>query len=159
MPVLQTLRDEYAHLEEVVEKLRSLAERIGRRDPRELEQELTTAHSFLLDQLLPHMRAEEEVLYPAVAAAMGSPAATATMSRDHLEMNRLVQELGKLHERLDADPAALQRVLYGLYALLAVHFAKEQEIYLPMLEQVLSAEEADRLLDDLARAAHAAPRA
>src|SRR5690606_22499948 len=141
MSEMQPLRDEHQRLWPEVERLRALAERLGERDPQEFDHELTAVRQFLRDHLIPHLRAEEAVLYPAVAAAMGSPAATATMSRDHLEMDRLAQELGKLHQHLDADPAGLQRVLYGLYALLAVHLAKEDEIYLPLLEQVLSAEE------------------
>lgn len=48
---------------------------------------------------------------------------------------------------------ALQRVLYGLYALVKVHFAKEEEVYLPILEERLSPEEAREMFEAMERAA------
>jgi iron-sulfur cluster repair protein YtfE (RIC family) len=33
-----------------------------------------------------------------------------------------------------ADVARLQELLYGLHALITVHFEKEEEIYLPLLD-------------------------
>ena len=40
---------------------------------------------------------------------------------------------------------ALRRVLYGLSAIITVHFAKEEEIYLPILDARLAPEEAHRM--------------
>jgi len=37
---------------------------------------------------LPHARAEDEVLYPVVEEILGATGATATMSRDHVEIAR-----------------------------------------------------------------------
>ena len=51
---------------------------------------------------------------------------------------------------------ALRRVLYGLYALVGVHFAKEEEIYLPLLDAQLTADEAQRMFAAMDVAAHAA---
>lgn len=54
------------------------------------------------------------------------------MSRDHEEVGRLAADLRDLRARLAAGDvgatlaADLRRVLYGLYALVRVHFAKEQ---------------------------------
>jgi hypothetical protein len=43
--------------------------------------------------------------------------------------------------------------LYGLYALVKVHFAKEEEIYLPLLDARLTAEEARQMFAALESAA------
>jgi iron-sulfur cluster repair protein YtfE (RIC family) len=97
-----------------------------------------------------------------VQKVMGATQATATMSRDHVEVDRLTQELGTLrvhHTQLSItfDQArALRRVLYGLYALVKVHFAKEEEIYLPLLDSKLTAEEARTMFESMEAAAREA---
>jgi hypothetical protein len=76
------------------------------------------------------------------------------MSRDHVEVGRLTEELARL--RASTRPAAgedLRRVLYGLHALVSAHFAKEEEIYLPLLEDRLSAAEAHALFERMEAAA------
>jgi hypothetical protein len=93
---------------------------------------------------------------------MGASAATATMSRDHVEVDHLTHELGRLRDRLARSSAMpnelareLRRVLYGLYALVKVHFAKEEEVYLPLLEARLTAPEATKLFNRMEAAAGA----
>lgn len=79
------------------------------------------------------------------------------MSRDHLEVIRLTEELEELRLRLfytplsESDEKALRRVLYGLYAIIKVHLAKEEEIYLPILEARLLPEEAHRMFEAMER--------
>ena len=157
MDALQPLRDEHRALLPHVERLRELADRIGDLAPDDLARAVADAHDFLADHLMRHAEAEEEVLYPAVGRALGAAAATATMSRDHAEVARLTGELGRLRDRRDYphdEQRTLRRVLYGLYALVSVHFAKEEEVYVPLLEQSLGPQEAERILADMARAAH-----
>jgi iron-sulfur cluster repair protein YtfE (RIC family) len=61
---------------------------------------------------------------------------------------RLTDELGTLRVHpsqltvTSIQAAALRRVLYGLYAVIKLHLAKEEEIYLPLLDSKLTAEEA-----------------
>ncbi len=80
--------------------------------------------------------------------------------QDHVEVGRLARELGTLREVVDREglsderQAALRRVLYGLYTLVKVHFAEEEEIYLPLLEERLPASEAEELLTELAHSSH-----
>jgi iron-sulfur cluster repair protein YtfE (RIC family) len=99
---------------------------------------------FLRHHLIPHAEAEDRALYPVVGTVMGAPDATATMSRDHVEVGRLTDELASLRSELsgptlgEAQAKALRRVLYGLYALVKLHFAKEEEVYLPLLDARLS---------------------
>ncbi|HYM92052.1 MAG TPA: hemerythrin domain-containing protein [bacterium] len=119
-------------------------------------------YEFLTHHLIPHAQAEDRALYPTVAKIMGAPQATATMSRDHVEVGRLTEELKLLRTRLsgaavgEAEAKALRRVLYGLYAVVKVHFAKEEEVYLPILDAHLSPQEAHRMFEAIEEAAKAA---
>ena len=49
--------------------------------------------------------------------------------------------------------ADLRRVLYGLYTLVKVHFAKEEEVDLPLLEEHLPANEAETMFSAMDKAA------
>ena len=86
---------------------------------------------FLRDMLLPHAEWEEQVLYTAVGELLGDPQATATMSRDHVAIGRMIEALADTDSN---DIGRLQELLYGLHALITVHFEKEEEIYLPLLD-------------------------
>jgi hypothetical protein len=47
-------------------------------------------------------------------------------------------------------------VLYGVYALVKLHFAKEEEVYLPILDQRLTPESAQEMFEAMEAAAHKA---
>jgi hypothetical protein len=95
-----------------------------------------------------------------VGKVMGAGQATATMRHDHVEVGRLTDELAALRSEIAAGYAGerqaktLRRILYGLYALIKVHFAKEEEIYLPLLEEHLTHDEARELFGAMEHAAH-----
>ena len=96
---------------------------------------------------------------------MGAPEATGTMSRDHVEVGRLIDELRLIRSNTlgsTLTPAQIQdlrRVLYGLYTLVKVHFAKEEEVHLPILDARLAPDQARRLFEDMEHAAHEAKSA
>ena len=48
---------------------------------------------------------------------------------------------------------ALRRVLYGLYALIKVHFVKEEKIYLPLLDAQLTPGAANEVFEAMKGAA------
>lgn len=50
--------------------------------------------SFLHEQLIPHAKAEDVVLYPEVERVTGAPRAAATMRREHVEVERLTAHPG-----------------------------------------------------------------
>ncbi|HKS48528.1 MAG TPA: hemerythrin domain-containing protein [Amycolatopsis sp.] len=92
------------------------------------------AYTLLTGQLLPHERAEETQLYPALTKVLGGPEGTVTMSRGHAEIESLARRLGR---HLGESPDGIQRdqiddlraTLYGLDAVLTLHFAQEEEAY------------------------------
>lgn len=114
--------------------LRDTAQQVsGGRRERVLDS-LRIADSFLTDTLLPHEDAEDKVLYPALAAPLGSAEATATMSRMHAEIHRLAERVHTHRTMADEAGAVaaeqtddLLACLYGLYALLNLHFVQEEE--------------------------------
>ncbi len=108
---------------------------------------LRRADAFVQEVLLPHERAEDRNLYPALAAPLGSTEATATMSRMHAEISSLARRLhahvllAEKGNSLDAQREDLLACLYGLDELLSVHFAAEEENYFTLLPEELPAAE------------------
>jgi iron-sulfur cluster repair protein YtfE (RIC family) len=162
--ITQPLRDEHKALYPQVEVLRLAGDVVNESLTSLAHDKIEQSFNFLTRQLIPHAQAEEKALYPMVEKAMGAPQATATMSRDHVEVERLTEVLGTLRVHrtqlsITFDQVmALRRVLYGLYTLVKLHFAKEEEIYLPLLDAKLTAEEAKAMftaMDDAAREAKA----
>lgn len=161
----QPLHNEHKELFPSVDRIRQVAERIGEAPIAEIRQGVEEVYDFLAYHLKPHAEAEEAALYPVVQNVLGSPDATRTMSRDHVEVGRYIEELAALKNGLTdqaltpAQATALRRVLFGVYALLKVHFAKEEEVYLPILDQRLTPESAQEMfeaMEDAARKAKAA---
>ena len=161
----QPLRDEHKELFPSVERIRQVAELIGEAPAPEIRRGIEEVYDFLANHLKPHAEAEEAALYPVVANALGGPDATKTMSRDHVEVGRYIEELAALRQDLDAGPLvpahvrSLRRALYGVYALVKVHFAKEEEVYLPILDERLSPQEAQEMFEAMEAAAHEAKHA
>jgi iron-sulfur cluster repair protein YtfE (RIC family) len=158
----QPLHDEHKELFPQVERVREVAERVCDGPISEIRGGAEESYDFLTHHLIAHAQAEEEVLYPVVQKVLGSPLATKTMSRDHVEIRRYIEELATLKKGLDVkaltapQAQSLQRVLYGLYALLKLHFAKEEEVYLPILDRKLTPESAREMFESMEAAAQRA---
>jgi iron-sulfur cluster repair protein YtfE (RIC family) len=160
----QPLRDEHRELFPHIAQLKTAADLIGQAEPRQVIAALEDAGRFLNHHLLPHAQAEDAALYPAVARLLGGPQATDSMKRDHTAVHELIEELADLSERYRQGELSglldnsLRGVLYGLYTLVSVHFAKEEEIYLPLLDAGLTPGEATGMFERLEAAAAAAHR-
>jgi hypothetical protein len=124
------LRSQHDAVSVVVEQIRAVADNLTTRD-----HDLAPARSLLHrleTELLPHERADEELLVPLVARALGGSNATADMSRTHAEIEHLISRLHRLLNGLEKDARPediieLRRLLYGLYAILRLHNALEEE--------------------------------
>jgi iron-sulfur cluster repair protein YtfE (RIC family) len=158
------LRERHRQLVAQIEDLRIAAAGAADADRAAVQQRVARALALLDEGLIPHARVEEEALYPTVERLMGSPGCTATMRRDHVEISRMTEALRFLQARLQHNPTretneALRRLLYGLYAVVMLHFAKEEELYLPLLDRKLAGAALQRLLSGMHEqpAADAAP--
>ena len=86
---------------------------------------------------LEHQREEDEeaAVYPVVAKLMGGEDPMSSMARAHVEIDHLARVYQQLLNELPPEgPGAddlmdLRRVLYGLHAILRLHFAQEEETY------------------------------
>lgn len=131
---------EHRVLRPELERIRAAAAELGGGQPAEAVPAARGVHRWLLAELLPHEDAESRELYPALEASLGGNA-TGTMSRAHVEIHHLVSRLGRLLD--EVDPAALdpddvrelQQALYGLYAVLRLHFAQEEEGFFALADQ------------------------
>ncbi|WP_089107356.1 heavy metal translocating P-type ATPase [Streptomyces hyaluromycini] len=127
---------EHDDLRDVLETVRSAADRLSSDAGPESLAAVAEVHRLLTERLLPHEHAEEHELYPALAPALGGPEATATMSRAHAEIGRLARRIAT-HLALagTAGPLApeqlddLRACLYGLHTVLRLHFTQEEENY------------------------------
>jgi hypothetical protein len=134
-------RSEHDVLLPEVKRMRFVADRLDSIPPLEARRELLDVHRFLVTQILPHERDEDSQVYPAVARLIGGEDPTAPMSRTHQEIAHLITVFGRNVEDLPAegpgpeDIRELRRVLYGLEAILRLHFAQEDESYLSLLDR------------------------
>jgi heavy metal translocating P-type ATPase len=147
---------EHDELRPLLDRVRRVADQLDEMPGRYLKRELAALHRELTERLLPHEKAEGAEVYPLVGRLLGA-GATGTMSMAHLEIDRLVGTLGRLsREVASSGPTAddlreLRRVLYGLHAILHLHFAQEEESYFAILDPLESGEPAG------AAAEHPAP--
>jgi heavy metal translocating P-type ATPase len=129
------LLSEHRELQSGIDRLRTTAERLATLDPVAARTALTDTTRFLNDELLPHELAEEHDAYPLLADAAGGEDPTSPLRHTHREIVRLVRLLTHTVTHLPAegmepeDLPELQRMLYGLHAILRLHMAQEEEAY------------------------------
>ena len=127
----EAIREEHRRLLAHVDQIRAAGSEVTDLSPQERESLVGHILEFLHETLVPYADWEEQVLYAAVGKVLGSTAATATMSRDHIAIRRMIDALA---EADSSQVARLQELLYGLHAVIVIHFEKVEEVYLPLLE-------------------------
>jgi heavy metal translocating P-type ATPase len=126
----QRLFAEHREVRPLVEQVRTVADALN-----QPPYDLGPARKLLDDlevRLLAHEHAEEAELVPIMARALGGVEATSGLSRTHAEIEH---QIGRLRRTVDdlveeADPedvTDVRRLLYGLYAILRLHNAQEEE--------------------------------
>jgi hemerythrin-like domain-containing protein len=132
---------EHTTLRPDLARIRDAADRLDIARPVESVVLVRDVHRFLVEDLDPHEQAEDHDLYPALARVLGGNDPTATMSRAHAEISHLIRRLGRVLDDLDPegpdadDIIELRRLLYGLHAILQLHFAQEDEGYLSLADE------------------------
>ena len=127
----QPFRDEHAELLEHIEHLAQAAREMPALSEAERDALRHRVVAFLRGTLIPHAQAEEEILYPAWAQLVGFADAAVPMIHDH---EAIVDRVERLESAAPADVDALQELLYGLHALILVHFGKEEDLQLPAFD-------------------------
>lgn len=140
-----SVRVEHHALQSHLEAIGKVADSVGETSVEETRAGVENVYEFLDHHLRPHMLAEDQVLYPLLDHLVGTLSATAALRRDHRAVTTLIDQLGGLRRALqggslDRDLVQqLRRTLYGLYLFLTPHFAKEDELYFPLLDERLDA--------------------
>jgi soluble P-type ATPase len=126
----QRLYAEHREVRPLVEQVRTVADALNLPP-----YDLGPARALLDDlevRLLAHERAEEAELLPIMARALGGAETTSGLSRTHAEIDH---QVGRLRRTVDdlvgqvdpEDVTDVRRLLYGLYAILRLHNAQEEE--------------------------------
>jgi hypothetical protein len=121
--------DREAELREQVDRFPDMARELPDLDVDARIDVIERTAAFLVDVLLPHAAAEEEVLYPRAALLLGEADASDAVAADRAAVREL---LARLVSADPADAGALQEVLYALCARLAAHFWREEELYVKL---------------------------
>lgn len=145
-----TTQDHHAKLLPHVDRLLDLAEMIGQVDCSAIHETFDAEYAFIVGQLVPHIEAIEKTLYGQLEQVMGQRHSMAPMRQEHVVMGQLIEDLGRYRRHAEqctwdsVEGLALRRALYRLHSILKVHLA-EEELYLSVLDQNLSAEQKDAL--------------
>jgi heavy metal translocating P-type ATPase len=141
-------RDEHREFVPWLARIRTVADRLESYSPVEARDELQQIRWFLTERLPQHEEEEEAAVYPVVSKLMGGEDPMGTMARAHLEIDHLSRVFVHLVDDVPPEGPAvedlvdLRRVLYGLHAILRLHFAQEEEAYSWLASETLESEEA-----------------
>ena len=133
--VAERFRAEHREFAPELVRVRWVADRLGQLPPDEVRRELEAVRRFVVERLPQHEEEEEAAVYPVVARLMGGEDPMSSMARAHIEISHLARVFRQLLDDLpEAGPTPddlvdLRRVLYGLHAILRLHFAQEEEAY------------------------------
>jgi hypothetical protein len=137
------LRTEHDQLMPKLADLRNLADSLDTMAREDAMSELGRTSAFLSKELVPHERADDAEIYPYISNLIGGEDPLAAMSRTHREIFHLVRLFRAQVADLPADgPSSgdlrdLRRILYGLHAIVVLHFAQEEELYSSLDENYL----------------------
>ena len=127
----EPFRHEHEELLEHIEHLAQAARDVPRLSEPERGALRERVLGFLRGTLLPHAKAEEEILYPEWSNLVGYADAAVPMVHDH---EAIVARLERLEEADLSDVDTLQQQFYALHALISVHFRKEEDLQLPAFD-------------------------
>ncbi len=112
-----------------------MAARLETLAPLAARAELERVRDMLETELLPHEREEQQTAYPLLGKMLKDEDPTGPLIQTHHEIHRLTRLFGRLVAQLPPegprpeDMRDLRRALYGLNAILTLHFAQEEELY------------------------------
>jgi heavy metal translocating P-type ATPase len=133
--VADRFRAEHRAFAPELQRVRTTADRLGTLAPEETRAELEAVRWFIVERLPQHEEEEESAVYPVVAQLLGGEDPMSSMARAHVEIDHLARVYQQLLDDLPPEGPSpddlldLRRILYGLHAILRLHFAQEEEAY------------------------------
>jgi heavy metal translocating P-type ATPase len=131
----QGLASAHQALRPRVSELAALAARLDAIPAKDARAQLEQMRDVLEKELLPHEREEQQTAYPLLGKILKEEDPTGPLIQTHHEIQRLTRLFGRLVAQLPAegprpeDLRDLRRTLYGLHAILTLHFAQEEDLY------------------------------
>ncbi|KVL28957.1 cation transporter [Burkholderia territorii] len=132
---VEQLKREHAALSPLLDEIRNLADRMPQLSGAAIGSELAGMIDSLDERLLPHERADDLDVYARLAPLLGGEDPLAAMSGAHREIFTMVRSLRQMAADLPRDGTsavqvqAIQRLLYGLEAIVRLHCAQEEELF------------------------------
>src|SRR5664280_1225128 len=137
----QRFQEEHLAIRRDINRLHEVADALGSLTPKAALEEVQSVQRMLIEEVQPHEEAEEQELYQALGRFFGGSDPMATMSRAHIEITHQIHRLGQLIDDIgpngvdEVDLTELRSLLYGLYAILKLHTAQEDENYLSLADE------------------------
>ena len=131
----QGLAKRHRSLQPQVGELATLARQLEALPGAQARARLERVRDMIEQELLPHESEEQRTAYPLIEKALKDENPTGPLIQTHNEIRRLSRLFGRLVEQLPPGGPApedlrdLRRLLYGLHAILTLHFAQEDELY------------------------------
>lgn len=156
----EPIREEHRQLAPHLGHIESAAVEVTRWTVEQAARRLPPILGFLRDDLLPHARTEEDLLYPEIDRIQGA-ATCDTMKVDHLAIGERIDLLDTTVDKAltDWDDPALvsevSRQLAAISAIVSLHFRKEEEVLLPILDSGITVEEGHALFERMGHSGHA----
>ncbi|KVV38133.1 cation transporter [Burkholderia territorii] len=132
---VEQLKREHAALSPLLDEIRGLAARMPQLSGAAIASELAGMIDSLDERLLPHEHADDVDVYARLAPLLGGEDPLAAMSGAHREIFTMVRSLRQMAADLPRDGTnavqvqAIQRLLYGLEAIVRLHCAQEEELF------------------------------
>ncbi|WP_175829918.1 heavy metal translocating P-type ATPase [Burkholderia cepacia] len=132
---VEQLRREHTALLPLLDQIRDFADRLPTLCGGAIAGELAGIIDALDQRLLPHERADDLEVYARLAPLLGGEDPLAAMSGAHREIFRMIRSLRQTVADLPRDGTnamqvqAIQRLLYGLEAIVRLHCAQEEELF------------------------------
>ena len=131
----QALDTTHRPLRPRVSELAELAVRLDTLPPAEARAQLQQTARMLEEELLPHENDEQQTVYPILENMLVGENPTGPLIHTHGEIRRLSRLFARQVAQLPPggpspqDLHDIHRLLYGLHAILTLHFAQEDELY------------------------------
>jgi len=133
--VARRLAASHRALRPKVGELAALAVHLDELSAAEARSRLEAMQLMLERELLPHEDDEQRTAYPLIERLLAEENPTGPLVQTHYEIRRLSRLYGRLIGQLPPsgpvreDLRDIRRVLYGLHAILTLHFAQEDDLY------------------------------
>jgi heavy metal translocating P-type ATPase len=134
--VTTRFRSQHASLRASIEEIRRVADSLGSLPPAQTRRDVEAIYEMLIRDIQPHEEEEEAILYPLLRRLMGGREPLGAMSHAHREIAHQIRRLGQVIGELPSDTidnvdlTELRGLLYGLYFIVKLHTAQEDQNYL-----------------------------